>query len=360
MPDRPSDDELVRALVDLGTSPHEAEAAVKRGDPESAVFEPIILRARLGRTVTPADIAAQGGTSVDETGELMLAFGFPAPAANEPTFTAEEAHVFIQLGRLRKIWPQELTIQLARLYGRSLARIADAELQAFRRYSVPLLTQQEPDRVAELGAVQSAFEDLLPLADPLLLGVHRRWMEHELAQVAAHDAEVRTEGRLPGSVDVAFLFCDLKDFTHYVELQGDAAAIVVIEEFFNVVTRERGDTGRVVKALGDGAMLAYDRAADAVAAGARVIRATSSKDTPGVHASVHHGIAIARDGDYFGGSVNLAARLLALAERDQLVATKAVVESAERDGFEWESIGDHAIRGVASPQAIFLLRNPAP
>ena len=358
MPDRPSDAELVRALVELGTSPEEAEAAVRRGDPQSAVFEPLLLRERLGRTITPEEIAAEGGLSVEETGDVMLAFGFPPPAADEPAFTPDEAHVFVELGRLRAIWPHELRVQLARLYGRTLARVADAEVQAFRRYSMPLLSHQVEDRVAELGAVQSAFEELLPLADPLLVGIHRRWIEHELGQVAAHDAELRARGRLPGAVDVAFLFCDLKDFTRYVELEGDAAAIVVIEEFFDVITRERGEGGRLVKALGDGAMLAYERPADAVAAGARVIDALRSTDTPGVHASVHHGTAIAREGDYFGGSVNLAARLLALAERDQLVATRAVVDEAD-GAFEWEPIGERSIRGVASPQAIFLL-GPAP
>jgi class 3 adenylate cyclase len=350
-------DDLVRALVDLGTTPEAAEAAVSRGDPESAVFEPILLRERLGRTVTPAEIEAQGGLSAEQTGEVMQAFGFPPPTADEPAFTESEAHVFVQLGHLRKIWPQNLMVQLARLYGRTLARVADAELQAFQRYSIPVIAQHQ-DRVANLAAVQSAFDELLPLADPLLVGVHRRWIEHELGQVAANDAELRASGRLPGAVDVAFLFCDLKDFTRYVEVKGDAAAIEVIEDFFNTISRERGDAGRVVKALGDGAMLAYDQPAEAVAAGARVIDALRSPETPGVHASVHHGSAIAREGDYFGGAVNLAARLLALAERDELVATQAVVTAAEAGGFEWEPIGDRAIRGVVAPQAIYRLKQP--
>jgi class 3 adenylate cyclase len=47
-----------------------------------------------------------------------------------------------------------------------------------------------------------------------------------------------------------------------------------------------------------------------------------------VHASVHVGTAIARDGDYFGGAVNLTARLLGAAGRDELVATRPVVEAA--------------------------------
>ena len=60
-------------------------------------------------------------------------------------------------------------------------------------------------------------------------------------------------------------------------------------------------------------------------------------DQPGVHASIHHGPAVRREGDYFGASVNLAARLLPLAERDELLATAPVVE--RRQEFDWEHCG---------------------
>jgi hypothetical protein len=96
--------------------------------------------------------------------------------------------------------------------------------------------------------VRGAFERLVPLADPLILGVHRRWIEHELGQRAITVAEQTARpAQLPGSVEVTFLFCDLKDFTAYAETRGDAAAIIAIDRFFDVVTRERGDGGQLVK-----------------------------------------------------------------------------------------------------------------
>ena len=150
-------------------------------------------------------------------------------------------------------------------------------------------------------------------------------------------------------MDVAFLFCDLKDFTRYAEVNGDAAAIDAIDGFFDTVNRHRGKGGRIVKALGDGAMLAYDNPTDAVTAGANVISAVRSPGVPRVHASVHYGVAIAREGDYFGASVNLAARLLALGGRDELLATEPVVQ-ATSDTFDWETLGDHAIRGMVTPR----------
>jgi adenylate cyclase len=348
-------DELVLTLVELGVDPAAARAAVKAGDPERAVFEPVILAGIAERTVTPADVEAQGGLTVEECGAVMRAFGFPEPAASDPAFTPTEAEVLVELKRLQDIWPPSLTLQLARVYAEMLSRVASSEAQAFFLYTVPELRRLAPNPVTELRAVHSAFEELLPLADPLLLGVHRRWIEHELAQAAVRDAETRAGVRnLPGAADVSFLFCDLKDFTRYAEIEGDAAAIAAIDNFFDVVTRARGDDGRLIKSLGDGAMLVYPDPTGAVTAGARIIAMMRQEAVPGVHAAVHHGLAIAREGDYFGTAVNLAARLLALSGRDELVTTSAVVE-ATGSRFHWLPLGPRTIRGVADPLPIFRL-----
>ena len=123
----------------MGTSREGAEAAVRRGDPDSAVFEPVLLQVRLERTLSPAAIEAQGGPPAAESSSIMEGFGFPPVAADEAAFTPTEADVLIQLNRLRDIWAPELTLQLARLYGRMLARIAGAEIQMFRQYTMPKL-----------------------------------------------------------------------------------------------------------------------------------------------------------------------------------------------------------------------------
>ena len=115
---------------------------------------------------------------------------------------------------------------------------------------------------------------------------------------------------LPGEVNVAFLFCDLKDFTAFADAEGDEAAIEAVDRFFDTVALEQGDDARLMKSLGDGVMLAYRDALTAVAVGARVMAHARAESSLRVHASVHCGVAIARDGDYFGHAVNLAARLL--------------------------------------------------
>ncbi len=109
-----------------------------------------------------------------------------------------------------------------------------------------------------------------------------------------------------------------------------------------------------MKALGDGFMLAYSDPCAAVRAGARIVLSMQVPRMPRVHASVHRGVAIVREGDYFGASVNLAARLLNAADRDELIATTGVVESCG-DEFAWEPIGQRRIRGVAEMVAVHRL-----
>jgi adenylate cyclase len=154
---------------------------------------------------------------------------------------------------------------------------------------------------------------------------------------------------LPVTVDVAFLFCDLKDFTAYADREGDEAAVTAIERFAAVVSVERGDHCRFHKWLGDGVMIAYEDPWEAVARGARMMAGMRAHDgMPRVHASVHSGVAIARDGDYIGRTVNVAARLLNAAGRDELVATRPVVDSCG-DRFSWETARIVRVRGVRAP-----------
>jgi class 3 adenylate cyclase len=209
---------------------------------------------------------------------------------------------------------------------------------------------RNPDET--LRAARDAFEALLPLADPLLTGVHRRWLEHELAQEAVMTAELG--GALHGAVDVTFLFCDLKDFTAFADSEGDTAAVSAIDQFADTVIRQRGLEFRFMKALGDGFMLAYSDPCAAVSAGGRIVKAMQVPRMPRVHASVHRGVAIVREGDYFGGAVNLAARLLNAADRDDLIATSSVVESCGNE-FAWEPIGQRRIRGVAELIDVYRL-----
>jgi class 3 adenylate cyclase len=346
----------VETLRALGIPEDAIAQAVARGDPDGAIFDAVLMPAMKERTVTATEIERRGGLPAAETCAFVAAFGLRAPEPDEPAFTTDEADALVELGKLSDIWPTELDFRVGRVWGPLVARIAQSSIQLFRDNVEPQMRADDRDRLAALRAAHTALTRLLPVAELVLLGAYRRWIEHELAQAVAGEAErVGDELDLTGVVQVAFLFCDLKDFTAYADTCGDAAAVAAVDVFAETVARERGEDVRLMKSLGDGAMLVYSEPEAAAAAGARIITAMREADSLNAHAGVHYGPAIARDGDYFGGAVNLTARLLGTAGRDELVATRPVVERTS-GVFDWEPSGAHRLRGVSEPVEIFRVR----
>jgi adenylate cyclase len=342
-------DDIVAVLRELGIPADAIQRAVESGEPERGIFEAVLMPAVASRTQSASDIEAAGGLPAVEIVAMMDAFGLPGLDPAKPVFTAEEARVFLELASFRDVWPSELRLQLSRVYGRLLARIAHTEVQLFRTYVEPRLGADAEHVLDRLTAVQAALARLLPLADVLVTGVHRRWVEHELRQAAVIRAEDGVGGdRLPGAVEVTVLFCDLKDFTAYTDVAGDAAAVKAIDQLTEVVMRERGEHVWLIKSIGDGYMLCYPTAEAAVVVGKRIVAAMRVADGPGIHASVHQGTAIAREGDYFGSAVNLAARLLSAAGQHELLATTSVVD-ATSSSFLWETAGPLRLRGFNDP-----------
>ena len=181
-------------------------------------------------------------------------------------------------------------------------------------------------------------------------------MDYELTQYAVREAENLADGAIPGATEVCLLFCDLKDFTAYGELRGDGAAMAAASRFARATFDHRGPGGQVVKGLGDGAMLVYEDTAGAVEAWLRLREAMDDPEMPALHGAVHQGEILRYEGDYFGGAVNLTARLLALAGTDELLATGAAVATAGPD-CRWASLGSRTLRGFREPCEIHRLEN---
>lgn len=320
----------------------------------ASIFDAVLAPGIAERTVSAREIEAAGGLPAHETLAMMAAFGLAPPAPDQPAFTLAEARAYVELERLRDLWPPQLALQLARVYGRQTARIAQASVQLFRLYVERRLLAPVPDgEQPGAEALEAVLADLLPLADPFLVGVHRRWIEHALAQAAVTEAEEGSATPLPGATEVTLLFCDLKGFTAYTDREGDAAAVAAIDRFAETVARERGPFS-FMKSLGDGVMLSYGDTTEAVGAAIRIMDDMAAQDgMPRVHASVHRGVAIAREGDWFGGAVNLTARLLALAGGDELLASSQAAACAP--GLPWRRLGHRRVRGVAGRVEVFRL-----
>ncbi len=348
-----ADHDLIAGMLRIGVTPEAIRESAAKGRVEDAVFDSILDPEREKRTISANEIASDGGLPVAEIEATLRGFGLALPGPDEDYFTAEEARAFRDLGPAGEFWPSDVRIQLARVYGQALERVARTELHLFRSRVERFLRDANPSTHDALAAVRQAFEFLLPLADPFLLGVHRRKIEQAMTQAAVREVEREAGGQVPGTVEVSLVFCDLRGFTSYSNRVGDGAAIEVLDRFARAVDENIGESGRLVKALGDGYMLAYPDPGPAVSGTLAIAAAMHDDEVPKLHAGLHHGQAVFRDGDYYGRSVNLAARLLGSAETSQLMATEvAARETAE---LPWRRQGVHALRGFSTPLELFSL-----
>ena len=153
-----------------------------------------------------------------------------------------------------------------------------------------------------------------------------------------------------------FAFADIAGFTALTEAHGDEAAFALIASFIKAVKAELPSTqGRHVKTIGDALMLRIPDPGDAILLGLRIANDLMlDHGAPAVRVGLHHGPAVESDGDYFGASVNLAARVSALASAGEVLVTGSTAALVpELKGVFYESRGRQALKNVAEPVEIF-------
>ena len=154
------------------------------------------------------------------------------------------------------------------------------------------------------------------------------------------------------------MFADIAGFTALTEAHGDEHAVQLIDDFAAVVKAELPNVGGdYVKTIGDALMLRVPDAADAIRLGLWITRnAMSGHEAPSVRVGGNFGPAVERDGDYFGTTVNVAARVSALARGGELLVTGGTAALApDLDGVLYESRGRQALRNIAEPVEIFAV-----
>jgi adenylate cyclase len=153
-----------------------------------------------------------------------------------------------------------------------------------------------------------------------------------------------------------FLFADIAGYTALTEAHGDEDAAELARTFCRAVDRmTRSDGGELVKTIGDAVMIRHPHPARAVTLGLRAAgEVLAGHGFPTVRVGMHHGPALESDGDWFGSTVNLAARVAALAAGGEVLLTGAVRDAAdELEGVALESRGEQRLRNVAVPVPIF-------
>ncbi len=154
----------------------------------------------------------------------------------------------------------------------------------------------------------------------------------------------------------AFVFADIAGYTALTEAHGDADAAELAATFCSAISDVAAASGgEVIKTIGDAVMVRHRDPSQAVALGlAAAHEVIAGHGSPAVRVGMHHGPAIARGGDWFGATVNLAARVAAIAAGGEVLLTKAVRDGAEAlEGVVFESRGEQRIRNVSAPVPLF-------
>ncbi|HJP65914.1 MAG TPA: adenylate/guanylate cyclase domain-containing protein, partial [Actinomycetota bacterium] len=150
----------------------------------------------------------------------------------------------------------------------------------------------------------------------------------------------------------------LAGYTRLTEERGDTAAAELVDALPGVVDRTaKGHGGEPVKWLGDGVMFHFREPAGAVVASLEMIERLPGAGFPPGHVGVAAGPVVAQSGDYFGRTVNLAARLSARAGAGQVLVTSVVAErAADAPGVTFEDAGEAELKGFDKPVKVFEAR----
>jgi adenylate cyclase len=154
-----------------------------------------------------------------------------------------------------------------------------------------------------------------------------------------------------------FVFADIAGYTALTEAHGDADAAELAATFCREISQVAAASGgEVIKTIGDAVMVRHRDPSEAVVLGLTAAHEViAGHGFPAVRVGMHHGPAIAREGDWFGATVNLAARVAAVAAGGEVLVTDAVRDSAgELEGVRFETRGEQRIRNVAAPVPLYL------
>ena len=151
-----------------------------------------------------------------------------------------------------------------------------------------------------------------------------------------------------GRTPVSVAFADLAGYTRFTEEEGEEEALSYVERFIDAVRESLPDDASLVKTIGDEAMVVGRDPAALVDWGVGFEQLLSERPAPRI--GIHCGLAIYREGDYFGRDINLASRVVARARGGEVLVTDAV-RAATRDPahLSFEDIGQVKLKGFQQP-----------
>jgi adenylate cyclase len=305
-----------------------------------------------GRTYASFRVGlGDGGGSL---ASVFAAFGIAEPDAESRLSVEDESFLADQVSLLRETGELDLTLGILRQQGEAARRAAVAALETYRE----VIERMDPDLVAGVPTREVFDRHFLPWAKVARgLPDVARWLAakhlgREIDQYSVQSTERMLEqsGYVPERPErpPAVAFVDLTGFTALAREQGDRTAADVALHLAEVAGRvSQARRGRVVKLLGDGVLLHFAEVVTAVEASSDLLDELEGMALPPGHVGVAEGPIIARDGDIFGRTVNLAARI-SDATPSGLIYVPADTGLRLADRYDVEAVGPIPLAGLGS------------
>jgi adenylate cyclase len=308
-------------------------------------------------------LSAQTGIPLELLMVVREAFGFAEPRPEDRVHENELSVVpLIQL-QLSKGFRRTVIERWLRVYGDSLRRIAEAEA-AWWNSEVEMALVESGMTEGEMLRVQADLgSQMTPLIEQVLLAVYHGQQEHAWSQVFVEHVESALEqaglhSRLERPPAMCFL--DLTGYTRLTEERGDEAAADLAARLAGLVRRSALEhRGTPVKWLGDGVMFYFRVPTDAVLAAVEMVEVVASQGLPPAHVGVHAGPVVFQEGDYFGRTVNLAARIAEYARPGEVLVSQEVIDAADGGPVAFTEIGPVELKGVSGTLRLHIARRPA-
>jgi adenylate cyclase len=165
--------------------------------------------------------------------------------------------------------------------------------------------------------------------------------------------EEQNVNRQPGAV----VFADLAGYTALTEAHGDDGAADIALRFFDLAASRLAGDARIIKTIGDAVMVVAREAHHGLETGLALLRAVEAEPHfPGVRVGLHYGPVVERNGDVFGATVNVAARLTAHAHVGQLLTSAAIAaQVAQHTHLTTVALGATWLKNVGEPIEVYSI-----
>ena len=305
------------------------------------------------RTYTEEEVAEQTRMPLELARRFWRALGFPDVSPTDRVFTDLDVEALSTLKALMDLRAADAdtALQLARVIGSSMARIADAEVSPAVRGM--MTGGADTDTVEAADRFAALADRSLPAMARLLEFVWRRQVQAALRRAML----LRTRGARDAHPVLAVGFADMVGFTALSQQLAEDELAALVSRFEQVArdTVTAGH-GRVVKMIGDEAMFVTESPHDAARIGLALAEAYADDDLlSDVRVALAVGPVLVQDGDYYGPVVNLAKRVVGLAQPGSVLVTDAFHDVLVDDtDFEYKALRLRTLKDLGRVQLFVL------